>query len=83
MFGSECIAALFAAKIMLFTLVFILNGLLPWYEFFTDGVFFQGVTHRHFLHRFFLPATYSRWLIEASCYQPIGQINQDGDDNYP
>jgi len=45
--GSECIAALLAAKVMLFTLVFVVHGLLPGHEFLADGVLFQGIAHRH------------------------------------
>ncbi len=57
LFGSESIAAFSTAKIIIFTQMFELHGLLPWYKFFTDRILFQGVAHRHLPKWFFLPVT--------------------------
>jgi hypothetical protein len=83
LFGSKNIAAFFAAKINLSTLVFVLHSLLPRNEFFADRIFFQGIAYRHFPGWFLLPALLNWFFLASSCYQPVGKIDQDGNDDYP
>jgi hypothetical protein len=80
--GSEYFAAFLAAKIMFYSLIFVLHGLLSRDEFLTDRIFFQSIADRHLLERFVLPVAPNLWLLACSCYQPVGNINQDGDDYY-
>lgn len=81
--GSKSVATFFAAKIYYFTLVLIFHSLLPGNEFFANGIFFQGITYRHFPGCFFLLVLFNRLLLAASCYQPVGKIDQDGNDDNP
>jgi hypothetical protein len=83
LFGSKNIAAFFAAKINLFALVLVFHSLLPGNEFVANRIFFQGITYRHIPKWFLLPGFRNWWFLASSCYQPVGKIDQDGNDDYP
>lgn len=66
---------------MLFTLVLVEHGLLSGHKFFADRVLFQGIAYRHLPFWHFLPTTLNRRL-PASCDQPEGNIDQNGNYYY-
>lgn len=83
LFGSVYFTAFFAAKIMFLSLVVVLHGLFSRHEFFTNRVFFQDIACRHLPEGFFLPVTLNRWFLPSASYQPVADIDKDGNNYNP
>ncbi len=83
LFGSVYFTAFFAAKIMFLSLVVVLHGLFSRHEFFTNRVFFQDIACRHLPRGGFLPGTLNRWLLPSTSYQPVADIDKDGNNYNP